>query len=99
MEEKGTGNLSVNPQTLLVVIAVCVNLFWLKELPFKPSRPYESPGHDHPSAGGQDVEARLWQDPFEAIVTQEKRALNGRSETNRHKMSNLAEQIRSRCEA
>ena len=84
----------VSWQALLLVAAIASNLFWATPL-LRSSRPaVKSPG-DQRSLGKQDVDARLWQDPFQAIGPQ---ALKNAILTNdaAHDAQDLVRQIGKR---
>lgn len=71
-----------------VVIALIFGSLFVQQLAFKGSRP-KVPGHGvSMSAGLEDVQARLWEDPFAAV-----RRHRTDSKDARHKIESLAEQI------
>jgi hypothetical protein len=59
-------SLPINLPQILLLVAVAANLFWLPAV-LKSSRPQE---HAAFEATGNEplVDARLWQDPFEATA-------------------------------
>ena len=71
-----------------VVIALIIGVVFVQQLAFKGSRP-EVPGDGvRPSVGPEDVQARLWEDPFAAVRRHPKDI-----ERDRHDIASLAEQI------
>jgi len=71
-----------------VVIALIIGSLFVQQLAFKGSRP-RVPGHGvSTSASLEDVQARLWEDPFAAV-----RRHRTDSKDARHKIESLAEQI------
>ncbi len=71
-----------------VVIALILGSLFVQQLAFKGSRPWV-PGHGiNTSASLEDVQARLWEDPFAAVRRHRTDAKGGR-----HKIESLAEQI------
>lgn len=71
-----------------VIIALIFGSLFVQQLAFKGSRP-RVPGHGiSMSAGLEDVQARLWEDPFAAV-----RRHRADSKDTRHKIESLAEQI------
>jgi hypothetical protein len=53
---------------LVASLAVAGSLFFAHEAPFQGSRPVMSEPQLHQSATSQDIDARLWQDPFAAVA-------------------------------
>src|SRR5881409_2709730 len=68
MAERRETNPMFSGPVLLAVTAVVGGLIWSSG-PLRSSRPGDKPGQERASIGDQAVEARLWQDPFEAIPT------------------------------
>jgi hypothetical protein len=91
MEENKSG---LNWQPLLLAAVIATNLLWLPT-PFKSSRPVEKLFYEHRSVGHQDMEARMWQDPFEAIKQQTKKN-KADSDKHEHTIDNLVLQIKER---
>ncbi|RKT44224.1 hypothetical protein [Thiocapsa rosea] len=58
---------------LVIALLISIGLISWVQLPFKPDRPPE-PREGVGYAGVQDVDARLWQDPFAAVVAVRKEA-------------------------
>ncbi len=57
---------------LLLIAAAAANLIRIAE-PLKSSRPTEPPPQDRRTISDPDIEARLWQDPFEAVALRDAR--------------------------
>src|SRR5258705_2341824 len=96
MENKDAPKASpvVSWQALVLVAAIASNLFWATPL-LRSSRPaVKSPGEQR-SLGKQDVDARLWQDPFQAIGPQALKSLVV-SNDDTHSVEDLVRQIQQR---
>ena len=65
---------------IIVAVLVIVTAVAVRQLPYEDVRPAVSEDLTSRSAGAQDVEARLWQDPFAAL--QAHRALIAKKETS-----------------
>jgi hypothetical protein len=61
-------NPVANWPSILLAFAVAGNLLWIQK-PLKSFRPAETLTAEHPTMGRQDVDAMLWQDPYEALFT------------------------------
>ena len=74
----------------LAVFAFILGLLVIPQAPFKASRP--TPPEEIRSAlhEGEDVQARLWQDPFSAVMTHRR---DMGSDLNGHNVTDLAKQI------
>jgi hypothetical protein len=71
-----------------VVIALIVGVLFVQQSAFRGSRP-RVPGHGvRPPVGTEDVQARLWEDPFAAVRRHRKDI-----EHDRHDIDSLAKQI------
>ena len=66
MAERRETNPLLSGPLLLAVAAVASGLI-LSQTAIRSSRPGSKPEHERTSAGDQTIDARLWQDPFEAI--------------------------------
>lgn len=84
---------------LILIAAAAANLFRFVE-PLKSSRPTEAPPQERRAISEPNIEARLWQDPFEAVALREARVpgskppeTNGASPLPRYSLSNLATQM------
>ena len=52
---------------ILLVILMSVGALLVQQIPLPSSRPAEAPVTQPAAAAQQNVDARLWQDPFEAV--------------------------------
>jgi hypothetical protein len=68
MEEKQPTGI-LNGQTLLLLLAIAANAFWFHGIPLRSSRPKDQNLASEAVSALQDAEARLWQDPFEAVTS------------------------------
>src|SRR6266496_5028987 len=68
MAERRETNPMFSWPGLIALTAVTGSLVWAYS-PLRSSRPGDKPEHERAAIGDQGVEARLWQDPFEAIHT------------------------------
>ena len=66
MEEKRKSSLPINWPSVALLVALAGNLLWLQS-PLTSSRPAETAPHEGALLGDQKADARLWQDPFEAV--------------------------------
>lgn len=74
----------------LVIVALIVGLVVIPQLPYKPSR-HKSPEKIKSTLHeGEDVQARLWQDPFAAVIKHER---NIKPNSIQHGIVSLAKQI------
>src|SRR5258708_7491799 len=99
MEDKRSSAPNV-PWTAVVALIVAAAGGWLWfQSPLTSSRPAGEPEHEHLLLGEQDVEARLWQDPFTAVFNHEHgEEAKDQTETDKekaenHQLKHLAEQI------
>ncbi|HEY6169534.1 MAG TPA: hypothetical protein VI454_15945 [Verrucomicrobiae bacterium] len=94
MEEKRTTSFGVPWPWILALVAAGGGAFLLRS-PLISSRPAEDHHHEHLLIGDQDVEARLWQDPFKALdhFKDPKGGSGEASKTQKHALSNLVVQI------
>ena len=65
-EKKPEGSGLTNTLPLAMIIAIFTGLIFTNSLPYQDERPSTRPLQTQ-HAGAQDVDARLWQDPFAAI--------------------------------
>ncbi len=70
MAEERSLNSLVTMPVLLAVITLAASLLW-PHSPLRSPRPAGAPDKSSAESQAQDVEARLWQDPFEAAVQHE----------------------------
>lgn len=66
MDEKRKSSFPINWPSAALLLALAGNLLWLQS-PLRSSRPAETARNDGVRLGEQLVDARLWQDPFEAV--------------------------------
>ncbi len=66
MEEKRKNSFPINWPSVALLLALAGNLLWLQS-PLHSSRPAETARDDGVRLGEQLADARLWQDPFEAV--------------------------------
>lgn len=71
-------NLANNTIIFATLIAAAGSLFFRHEAPLDGLRPAATEKQFHQAASVQDVEARLWQDPFAAVATALDEAANKR---------------------
>ncbi len=57
----------------IVALALLMGLGLVSQISFEPSRPKHPDYLKERMIGGEDIQARLWQDPFAAIQSHEKR--------------------------
>jgi hypothetical protein len=82
---------------LLLSLAGVGGYFWLAG-PLASSRPTAAPSHGHPAVKDEDVDARLWQDPFATAVRhieQEREHLPGHAAAV-HRLDTLQREVQSR---
>ncbi|HEY0456788.1 MAG TPA: hypothetical protein VGE41_10465 [Verrucomicrobiae bacterium] len=72
MQEKSSSPI-FNVQTVVLLVAIAANAFWFPGISLKSSRPSEGNVASVAVIGRQDADARLWQDPFEAISNHRKK--------------------------
>jgi len=65
-EKKPESNGSTGTVPVMAVLAILAGLFLNHSSPYQDERPSNHPIHDHYNAA-QDVDTRLWQDPFGAV--------------------------------
>jgi hypothetical protein len=96
MENRETSKASpiVSWQALVLIAAIASNLFWATPV-LKSSRP-QSKSAEQRTLGKQDVDARLWQDPFQAIGPHALKSTNVVSNQGAHTVADLARQIEER---
>ena len=93
MSNENTGNLLANPLPIVMVVLLAAGVL-IKQVPLQSARPSDPERVKFVPAAQQDVEARLWQDPFAAVEKQE-----GRSEPKTHTPEALREVIRKKSNA
>jgi len=69
-EDKSLSGLPVSGS--IVAIALLLGLGFVSQISFHPSRPKQSLHVKEAALEGENIQARLWQDPFEAIARHEK---------------------------
>ena len=84
MSNDNAGGLLANPLPIVMVALLAAGVL-IKHVPLKSARPNDSERVKFVPAGQQDVEARLWQDPFAAVEKHE-----GRSKSEKHTLKNSA---------
>jgi hypothetical protein len=74
MQDKSSNPLGLAPSTWITLAIAVMGIFALKQIPFQDARPTDRwvPTYSHTASEDQDVEARLWQDPFAAVETARK---------------------------
>src|SRR5713226_381397 len=82
MAERRETNPLFSAVTVLAVTGVASGLFFLQPS-IRSSRPGNKLEHERTSAGDQTVDARLWQDPFEAIHPKVLEGRNQRKEAGK----------------
>ena len=92
MDEKKPGGLINNWPSIALITALAANLLWL-QAPLKSSRPAERAAFNGTALGDQDAEARLWQDPFEAITKDQQRESSNKGYPSRHMITEVKQQI------
>jgi len=70
-EDKSLSGLPISGS--IVAIALLLGLGFVSHISFHPSRPKQPLHLEEASLEGENIQARLWQDPFEAIARHEKR--------------------------
>src|SRR5262245_62747574 len=73
MSNDNTGGLLANPLPIVLVALLAAGVL-IKQEELKSARPNDSERVKFAPAGQQDVEARLWQDPFAAVEKYEERS-------------------------
>jgi hypothetical protein len=53
--------------SIILVLIMSVGAFWAQKIPLPSARPAEAPVTPDRYAGQQNIDARLWQDPFDAV--------------------------------
>src|SRR5260370_37948443 len=98
MEDKRASAPNI-PWTAVMALIVAAAGGWLWfQSPLTSSRPAGQPEHEHLLLGAQGVEARLWQDPFTAVVRHEHRAeahdqtVKAQADAAKHPLAQLAVQ-------
>jgi hypothetical protein len=66
---KKTGSALPSSGLIVAALAVVSALFFARDQPFVDSRPSAAQSQQDQATADQDVEARLWQDPFHAVNT------------------------------
>ena len=73
MSNENTGGLLANPLPIVMVVLLAAGVL-IKQVPLQSARPNDPERMKFVPAAQQDVEARLWQDPFAAVERQETRS-------------------------
>jgi TRAP-type C4-dicarboxylate transport system permease small subunit len=73
MSNENTGNLLANPLPIVMVVLLAAGVL-IKQVPLQSARPSDPERVKFVPAAQQDVEARLWQDPFAAVEKHEGRS-------------------------
>jgi hypothetical protein len=102
MSDETNKKVQVNWPGLLLLAAVAGNLLWIQS-PLKSSRPSEKESLKAILGGEQDAQARLWQDPFAAVLAYRKIAGLLAEGTNAaglesHELARLQKQVEERLE-
>ena len=102
MDEKKPGGLINSWPSIALITALAANLLWL-QAPLKSSRPAERAAFNGTALGDQDAEARLWQDPFEAVtLDQQRKSSNNGSKSgptiSRYNTEKVRQQIARRSD-
>src|SRR5215510_11229793 len=79
MSNDNAGGLLSNPLPIVMVALLAAGVL-IKQVPLQSARPIDSERVKFVPASQQDVEARLWQDPFAAVEKQEERSEMKRQE-------------------
>jgi hypothetical protein len=87
-DEKSISGIPVSG--ILAAIALILGIIVIPQLPFKASRPAPTQTAKSIVHEGEDVQARLWQDPFSAVLTHGR---NMASDAPDHGINQLAKQI------
>ena len=61
------GNSSSPLPSIILVLLMSVGAFWVQKMPLPSARPSEASVAPERYAAQQNIDARLWQDPFEAV--------------------------------
>ena len=93
MSNENTGNLLANPLPIVMVVLLAAGVL-IKQVPLQSARPSDPERVKFVPAAQQDVEARLWQDPFAAVEKQE-----GRSGPKTHTPKALRDLIQKKSTA
>ena len=88
MSNDNTGGLFANPLPIVMIALLAAGVL-IKQVPLQSARPNDSERVKFVPAGLQDVEARLWQDPFAAVEK-----YDGRSKTESHVPAQLRDRIK-----
>lgn len=88
MSNDNTGGLFANPLPIVMIALLAAGVL-IKQVPLQSARPNDSERVKFVPAGLQDVEARLWQDPFAAVEK-----YGGRSKTESHVPAQLRDRIK-----
>src|SRR5687767_13999698 len=86
MSNDNTAGLLGNPLPIVLVALLAAGVL-IKQVPLQSARPIDSERVKFVPAAQQDVEARLWQDPFAAVE---------RHETNSKRAAHTPEQLLER---
>ena len=97
MAEAGAHKSALGWPGIALIIAMMGNLLWLRD-PLKSSRPAEKEHLRTDLASGPKVEARLWQDPFEAVEAAPDDLGKVEPSGTNTPLANLCAQIRRRIE-
>src|SRR5260370_36957524 len=91
MAERRETNPLLSGPVLLALTAVASGLIFFQTA-LRSSRPGNKPEHERTSSGDQTVDARLWQDPFEAIHSKVLERSKERKETAKEKAKEPAKE-------
>lgn len=87
-DEKSVSGIPISGA--LATIALILGIIVIPQLPFKPSRPIPPVTSKSALHEGEDVQARLWQDPFSAVMIHKQSTT---SDPYGHSVTQLAKQI------
>jgi hypothetical protein len=94
MEDQKTTKVPGGWPGVMLIAALASNLLWLHS-PLKSARPAEEARIQTASLGDQTAEARLWQDPFEAVsLHRGKAGTGGLSSPGGTDLNGVVDQIR-----
>src|SRR5262245_42061533 len=93
MSDENAGNLLANPLPIVMVVLLAAGVL-IKQVPLQSARPSDPERVKFVPATQQDVEARLWQDPFAAVEKQEEGSGTKRQEERSGTKTHTPEALR-----